>query len=105
MQAFYLYFWGFGLSLALTLAAFLIINEQIGVDVAIPLLVLLALVQLCVQVVCFLHLSDEKRPRWRLMALLFALVVVAIVVGGTLWIMSDMGHGQHEVRTDTSTIW
>lgn len=57
--------------------------------------VLFAVLQLFVQLSFFLHLDEEAKPRFNLMALCFALLVVAIVVGGTLWIMHNLSHGQH----------
>lgn len=58
--------------------------------------VVFAVLQMFVQLSFFLHMEDEARPRWNLMALCFALLVVAIVVGGSLWIMRTVSHGQHE---------
>ncbi len=56
-------------------------------------------VQMLVQLFFFLHMDEEAQPRWNMMALCFALLVVAIVVGGTLWIMSNLSHGQHDTAT------
>ncbi len=56
--------------------------------------VLCAVLQMLVQLYFFLHLGEEKRPRWNFMALCFALLTVGIVVGGTLWIMDNLSHGQ-----------
>lgn len=56
--------------------------------------VLFAVLQLFVQLYFFLHMGEEARPRWNLMALCFALVIVAIVVGGTLWIMNNLSRAQ-----------
>ncbi|HWB33984.1 MAG TPA: cytochrome o ubiquinol oxidase subunit IV [Candidatus Paceibacterota bacterium] len=52
--------------------------------------VVLAVLQLVVQLVFFLHIGRESGPRWRLMALFFAIVIVFIVAGGALWIMQDL---------------
>ncbi|HVU80057.1 MAG TPA: cytochrome o ubiquinol oxidase subunit IV [Candidatus Paceibacterota bacterium] len=90
---------GFGLSVAATLFAFGLVERHTlsGHAVApqawlVPLLVLLAVAQLATQLICFLHVGKEERPRWNLMALLFALLIVAILVGGTLWIMNNLDH-------------
>lgn len=58
--------------------------------------VLCAVLQMLVQLYFFLHMGDEARPRWNLLALCFALLTVAIVVGGTLWIMDNLSHMQHQ---------
>ena len=89
------YLLGFALSVALTLAAFWFAAAQLHY----LLLVALALAQLAVQLIFFLHLGDEQKPRWRLTLFVFALVVVGILVGGTLWIMSNIHHPQPAPRT------
>jgi cytochrome o ubiquinol oxidase operon protein cyoD len=47
----------------------------------------LALIQLFVQLVFFLHLSTHSKASWNLLSFLFTLVMVLIFVLGTLWIM------------------
>lgn len=101
MKNFYTYCIGFGFSILLTLMAFGLVGEHLKTDhtypshqMAVPLLVMFAIGQLCVQLIFFLHLGQEQKPRWNLQALLFALLVTAILVGGTLWIMHNLSHGQ-----------
>jgi cytochrome o ubiquinol oxidase subunit IV len=94
------YIVGFGLSLLCTGAAFALVYLQGSTDGTPPqelvfaLLVVLAAAQLLVQALYFLHLSEESRPRWRLLSLVGALITVSILVGGTWWIMSHLSHGQ-----------
>ncbi len=90
---------GFVLSIALTFAAFGLFWLHGYTQHAFPThgvlyatFVGLALLQLLVQLVFFLHVSRQAAARWSLLALLFALLVVAILVGGTLWIMSNLQH-------------
>lgn len=82
---------GFGLSLVLTLAAYLLVTRDVfsGWTLA-SALVALALAQLTVQLICFLHLGRESRPRWNLTVMSFAVMVVAILVFGSLWIMQNL---------------
>ena len=56
--------------------------------------IILALAQLTVQLVFFLHISREREPRWNVAALAFAILIVTILVGGTLWIMYNLQAGQ-----------
>ncbi len=87
---------GFGLSLALTLAAYYLTTRQLAHGWALIFdLAGLAVIQLFVQLVCFLHLGRESRPRWNLTVLLFAAMVVGILVFGSLWIMNNLSYG-HE---------
>jgi cytochrome o ubiquinol oxidase operon protein cyoD len=58
----------------------------------IPLLLAFALVQLFVQLFFFLHLGKESKPRFNLYALLFAVLVMVIIVGGSLWIMQNLNY-------------
>jgi cytochrome o ubiquinol oxidase operon protein cyoD len=84
---------GFGLSLLLTAAAFLLVQRHSfshrGLVAAIAAL---AVLQLLVQLVFFLNLDQERRPRWNLQAAIFALTVVVIIVGGSIWIMNNLNY-------------
>lgn len=55
-------------------------------------LMILALVQLFVQVVCFLRLNGSKEGRWELMPFLFVLFVAFIIAGGSIWIMWSLNY-------------
>ena len=85
------YIFGLGLSLALTASAYaLVAYHLLNGPTAIATLAMLALSQFVVQVVFFLHLEGEPASRERLFVLSFALVVVVILVGGSLWIMTNL---------------
>ena len=88
---------GFGLSLGLTLTAYYLTTRQLAHGWALIFgLAGLAVIQLSVQLVCFLHLGRESRPRWNLTVFLFAAMVVGILVFGSLWIMHNLNYGhQH----------
>lgn len=92
-RAFYAYLTGFGLSLGLTLAAYLLVVEDV---LAGPRLVgaiaVLGVAQLAAQLFFFLHLGNERRPRWNLTVFLFMLLVVFILVAGSLWIMYNLNY-------------
>ena len=55
-------------------------------------LAVLAITQLLVQLVFFLHIDKERKPRWNLAVLLFAALIVFIIVGGSLWIMYHLNY-------------
>jgi cytochrome o ubiquinol oxidase operon protein cyoD len=90
------YVFGFALSLVLTLVAFGAVAGAVlpGIKVfwIVALLLVLATVQLGVQLILFLHLGDEPKPKWNLQAFCFAVLIVGIVVGGSLWIMNHLNH-------------
>ncbi|MDP3646261.1 MAG: cytochrome o ubiquinol oxidase subunit IV [bacterium] len=94
------YLCGFVFSILLTLAAFTFVymhvhSEHVFVSHTslYSMLLVCALVQLIVHLVLFLHLGKGSKSHWNLTALVFAIVVVTILVGGTLWIMSNLKHG------------
>ena len=83
---------GFVLSLLLTVMAFSFVAQgALAPQVLLLALVALALLQLVVQLVCFLHLGREKAP-WSVAAFAFAIFTVVVLVGGTLWIMGNLKH-------------
>jgi cytochrome o ubiquinol oxidase operon protein cyoD len=84
---------GFILSVLLTLVAYIIAAKQaVSGWSLIYVLLALAIVQLFVQLVFFLHLNGQSKSRWNLVVLTFAAMVVLIVVGGSLWIMKNLNY-------------
>jgi cytochrome o ubiquinol oxidase operon protein cyoD len=84
---------GFILSVLLTLIAFWLVGRHmISGGAALFAIFSLALIQFCVQVLCFLHLGEDKRPRYKIMAFLFMVLVVVILAGGSLWIMNNLNY-------------
>lgn len=96
---------GFVLSIMLTLGAYWLAAENIlaGWQLA-GAITGLALVQLVVQLIFFLHVGRRKQaaaddPRWDRLVLYFSATVVIIVVAGSLWIMNNVqgyGGGRHQ---------
>ncbi len=85
------YLLGFILSLVLTGAAYLLVTSHLWTgDRLMVTLGLLALTQAVVQLLLFLHLGSEPKPHWNGMVLLFMASVLAIIVGGSLWIMYNL---------------
>jgi cytochrome o ubiquinol oxidase operon protein cyoD len=83
-----LYVTGFVLSLFLTVVPYLlVVNDALTAKNLVLTIVVLGLAQLAVQVVFFLHLSTK---RWNLIVFIFTIFVVAILVGGSLWIMYNL---------------
>jgi len=87
------YIIGFVLSVLLTLAAYVSFTSNIlsGKELLFALIAP-AIAQLLVQLVFFLHLGKESRPRWNLTVFLFMLIMVGIVVIGSLWIMHNLDY-------------
>ena len=92
---------GFVLSLILTFAAYYLVTVQLlsGNTLLVSILVL-AFVQLFVQLWFFLHLGREQKPRWNLIFFLSTAGIIFIVVAGSIWIMSHLNYNMmpHEVE-------
>lgn len=90
------YITGFALSILLTLTAFGLMWMHIHTRHVFPThnelaagFIALAILQLVVQLICFLHIG-KKSPSANLAMLSFAIFIVFVVVGGTLWIMTNL---------------
>ena len=83
---------GFGLSIVLTAAAFALIMVPSGLshDTVLLAIALLAAVQIFVHLVCFLHMNTDSEQRWNVTAFAFAVLTVAILIVGSLWIMHNI---------------
>lgn len=87
------YIAGFGLSVMFTLAAYLLVTHHAASHHALlALVVAFALCQFFVQMIFFLHLGNETKPRWKLAVFVFMSGVVLIVVFGSLWIINNLNY-------------
>lgn len=81
---------GFVLSIALTIAAYLCVTQQLfSHRMVIAAIVVLAAAQFIVQLLCFLHVGTSRS---KLLVLLFMMGVVGILVAGSLWIMNNLNY-------------
>jgi cytochrome o ubiquinol oxidase operon protein cyoD len=89
---------GFVLSIVLTMAAYWLTTKHLLSNRGfVAAVILLAIVQLAVQLLFFLHMGRESKPRWNLAALIFAIGTVLILVLGSLWIMYHLNyHGSQQ---------
>jgi len=97
------YLAGFILSVLLTITPFMVVvNHLMDGWMLIFTLVGFAISQLIVQLIFFLHLGRESKPRWNILVFLFALIVIVIVVVGSLWIMKNLDYnmGGHDMETN-----
>jgi cytochrome o ubiquinol oxidase operon protein cyoD len=85
------YIIGFILSIALTLIPYyLVVNHVLTTQEAYIAIAVLAVLQLLVQLIFFLHLSLAPEGRNTLLSFVFTVIVLFILVAGTLWIMYNM---------------
>jgi cytochrome o ubiquinol oxidase operon protein cyoD len=87
------YLVGLGLSILLTATSFFIAGTDLVWQPSIPVaLTVLAIAQMGVHLVFFLHITTGPDNTNNVMALAFGLLIVFLVVGGSLWIMAHMNH-------------
>jgi cytochrome o ubiquinol oxidase operon protein cyoD len=85
------YLIGFFLSLLLTFLSFsLVITRLISGNLLVYAVIALALTQLITQLVFFLHLGQESKPRWETVAFLFMIVILLIIALGSIGVMLDL---------------
>lgn len=79
---------GFFSSLVLTFIPLAVVmNGWFEGKVSTIILMTAAVLQLAVQLIFFMHLREEKKPRYNLMSLIFGLVIMLLIVAGSMWIM------------------
>ncbi len=93
------YISGFFLSVILTLSAYYLVRYHLNTGHRVPtdqimiyLLLGLAFTQFIVQLLFFLHLGKESKPRWNLLIFISTVGLVFILVAGSIWIMSHLNY-------------
>lgn len=82
---------GFFSSLTLTgISFFLVTMKVLSGQYLIYTLVGLAITQAIVQLLFFLHLGQEPKPRWETLIFCFMVLILLIITLGSLWIMNDL---------------
>ncbi|MGP1928239.1 MAG: cytochrome o ubiquinol oxidase subunit IV [Arsenophonus sp. NC-WZS1-MAG3] len=85
------YLIGFILSVILTVIPFwMVINSTISHDIILWIVISTAITQILVHLICFLHMNTSSDKRWNLVAFLFTILIIAIIVIGSLWIMYNL---------------
>jgi cytochrome o ubiquinol oxidase subunit IV len=84
---------GLVLSILLTAAAFSMLHTDLLWPPSIPVaLGVLALAQIGVHLVFFLHITTAPDNTNNVLALAFGVLIVGLIVGGSLWIMQHLNH-------------
>jgi cytochrome o ubiquinol oxidase subunit IV len=79
---------GFILSIALTILSFaLVMTGTLSHSTVLFGIFAAAAVQIAVHLHYFLHLDTSSAMRWNVLALVFALLIMILFMGGTIWIM------------------
>lgn len=101
------YIIGFILSIVLTLLAYypVLLNSNshhtlFARDMVLWFIIALAFIQLLIQLLFFLHLGQEEKPRWKLAMLISFFGVVLIVVIASIWIMQHLNYNMSLIQLD-----
>lgn len=82
---------GFMLSLIFTfIPYYLVVNQIITGSSLLITIMIFAVLQLIVQLVFFLHLGRGPKPNWNLYSLIGTFVTILAVVGGSIFIISNI---------------
>ena len=87
------YLVGLGLATLITVVAFFISGTSLVWQPSIPIaLVVLAIAQMGVHLVFFLHITTGAESLNNVLALMFGLLIVTLLIVGSLWIMTHLNH-------------
>ena len=85
------YLTGLGLAILLTATSFFVAGTNLVWEPSIPVaLVVLAIAQMGVHLVFFLHITTGADNTNNVLALAFGVLIVFLVVVGSLWIMTNL---------------
>jgi cytochrome o ubiquinol oxidase subunit IV len=84
---------GLGLAILLTTTSFFVAGTDLVWQPSIPVaIIVLAIAQMGVHLVFFLHITTGRDNTNNVLALAFGLLIVFLVIGGSLWIMANLNH-------------
>jgi cytochrome o ubiquinol oxidase operon protein cyoD len=87
------YLVGLGLAVLLTATSFFLAGTDLVWQPSIPVaLIVLAIAQMGVHLVFFLHITTGPDNANNVLALAFGLLIVFLVIAGSLWIMANLNH-------------
>jgi cytochrome o ubiquinol oxidase operon protein cyoD len=82
---------GLALAILLTATSFFVAGTDLVWQPSIPVaIIVLAIAQMGVHLVFFLHITTGPDNTNNVMALAFGLLIVFLVIGGSLWIMANL---------------
>ena len=98
---------GFVLSIVLTAIPFGLVMDSnhfsFSAGTVLAAILALAVVQVFVHVVYFLHMDRSAEQRWNVVAFAFTMMILVIVVSGSVWIMHNAtGNMEHAMQATSS---
>ena len=87
------YLTGLALAILLTATSFFVAGTDLVWQPSIPVaLIVLAIAQMGVHLVFFLHITTGPDNTNNVLALAFGVLVVFLIVAGSIWIMNNLNH-------------
>lgn len=87
---------GFIASLIITVVAYFMIigpgSFHLGIRTAIIVILILAVLQAMVQLICFINIWQEKGSRWNLGVFVSTLCIIVIIIAFSIWIMNSLDY-------------
>lgn len=87
------YMTGFILSIILTVIPFwMVMSGSASKPVILGVILVTAVIQILVHLVCFLHMNTKSDEGWNMTAFIFTVIIIAILVVGSIWIMWNLNY-------------
>ena len=87
------YFIGLLLSIILTAVPFtMVMTGSVTGTLAVAIILVCAVAQVLVQLIFFLHIIISSEQQWNTTSAIFVVVLVAILIIGSIWIMAHLNH-------------
>ncbi|ASV85427.1 MULTISPECIES: cytochrome o ubiquinol oxidase subunit IV [Ochrobactrum] len=85
------YLIGLALAIILTIVPFMLaMNGYFTPATTAAIVIGMAAVQIVVHLVYFLHLDPKSENGWNILALIFTVIILAIVLAGSIWVMHHL---------------
>ncbi|SRR5258708_6703890 len=99
------YIIGFILSVILTLLAYIPVQIHVSShhmalshELITYFILPLAFIQLIIQMIFFLHMANESKPRWKLVVFISFVSIIFIVVVASIWIMNHLNYNMSLIQ-------
>lgn len=84
---------GFVISLTVLVACYRIVtHHHLSAELLPPTIAGLAVSQAIVQLIFFLHVGLDSKPRWKSITFIFTVFVIFLIVALTIWIMHHLDY-------------
>ena len=87
------YVTGFILSIVLTLVPYILVTNHLMTPIIlVGVILVFAFIQLAVQLIFFLHVKQESKPRLNLFIFILFFCTILVVVVASIWIMQHLNY-------------